>query len=220
MTMQDDGGRVGDALPGQVPVSKNNPCPFLRALVAGGYLDGHTVPLSTAGRTIESASGERGLQKTLVRFKTFPVALMANGLSPARLWRSLRRGVALDRLRDGPLDKHGGGSRILDAQAKVRDGELDRLADFGSDFSNPDGGVERGLNAQQINAFMKANLARDDAGRRWYYPMLMQGEWPVLLRVMGKGAGDRRYLSVEEVRTLFKAREFPTRIVERLKART
>jgi hypothetical protein len=224
MTMQEHGGRVGGALPEQAPVSKDNPCPFLRALVAGGYLDGHTVPLSMVGRTIEAASGERGLKKPLVRIQTFLVALIANGLSPARLWRSLRTGAELDHLRNGPLDKHGGGSRILDAEAHVHDDQLDRLVDFSSDFPNPDGGVERGLNAQQIEAFMKSNLARNDNGRRWYHPMLMQGEWPVLLKIMGKGAdkgaGDRRYLSVDEVHTLFKAREFPKRIVERLKAKT
>lgn len=220
MSMQEDGGRVGDALPGQVPVSKDNPCPFLRALVAGGYVDGHIVPLPTISKTIEAASGERGLNKRLVRGETFLVALIANGLSPARLWRSLRSGTEFDRLRNGPLDKFGGGSRILDAEAHVHDDQLDRLDDFSGDFQNPDGGIERGLNAQQINAFMKANLARNEEGRRWYHPMLMQGEWPVLLKIMGKGADDRRYLSVDEVRTLFKARVFPTRIVARLKAKT
>src|ERR1700761_4673350 len=102
MSMRESGGRVGDALPGQVPVSKDNPCPFLRALVAGGTIDGHTVPLSTISKTIEAASGERGLTKRLVRAETFFVALIANGLSPARLWRSLRTGAKLDRLRNGP----------------------------------------------------------------------------------------------------------------------
>jgi hypothetical protein len=219
MSMQESGGRVGDALAGQIPVSKDNPCPFLRALVVGGYVDGHIVPLPTISRTIEAASGERGLKKPLVRVQTFLVALIANGLSPARLWRSLQSGAELDRLRVGPLDKLGGGSRILDAEAHVRDDQLDRLADFGRDVENPDGGTERGLNAAQVSAYMKANLARNKQGRRWYHPMLMQGEWPVLLKIMGKGAGDHRYLSVDEVRTLFKAREFPTRIVERLRAK-
>ena len=31
---------------GQIPVSSNNPCPFLRALVANGYVGGHVVPLA------------------------------------------------------------------------------------------------------------------------------------------------------------------------------
>ncbi len=35
---------------GQVPMSKDNPCPFLRALVANGFVDGGTVPLPKLGR--------------------------------------------------------------------------------------------------------------------------------------------------------------------------
>src|SRR3569832_296849 len=96
---------------GQVPVSKDNPCPFLRALVANGFVDGGTVPLTTMGRTIEAASGERGRKKRMVGVETFGAALIANGLSPSQLWRTLRSGVRLDHLRNGPLDKHGGGSR-------------------------------------------------------------------------------------------------------------
>jgi hypothetical protein len=41
-------------------VSPNNPCPFLRALVAAGFIDGHVVPLSKLSKTIEAASGEKG----------------------------------------------------------------------------------------------------------------------------------------------------------------
>ena len=46
--MPDD--RIGTAPrttpPGRFAVSPNNPCPFLRALVANGYVGGHVVPLS------------------------------------------------------------------------------------------------------------------------------------------------------------------------------
>ena len=34
----------GAALAGQFSVSPNNPCPFLRALVANGYVGDHVVP--------------------------------------------------------------------------------------------------------------------------------------------------------------------------------
>jgi hypothetical protein len=217
--MQEDSARAGDALPGQVDVSADNPCPFLRALVAGDYIDGHVVPMSKLCHAIEAASGERGLQKLIVGIKTFGVALIANGLKPARLWRSLWSGVEPDHLRNGPLDKHGGGSRILDVDAHVRDHELDRLANFSSDWPNPEGGFERGLNAQQVKAFMNANLERDGTHARWYFPLLMKGEWPVLLNIFGKGTGSSRYLSVDEVGTLFKARQFPARIVARLQAK-
>ena len=40
------GTAPGTAPAGQIPVSPNNPCPFLRALVANGYVGGHVVPLS------------------------------------------------------------------------------------------------------------------------------------------------------------------------------
>ena len=44
---------------GQIPVSPNNPCPFLRALVANGYVAGHIVPLPKIATTIEKASGRK-----------------------------------------------------------------------------------------------------------------------------------------------------------------
>src|SRR5579872_4269756 len=128
--MQEDSARAADALPGQIAVSPDNPCPFLRALVASRFIDGSSVSLPKMCRTIEAASGESGPKKRIVGLETFGVALIANGLSPARLWRSLRSGVEPDHLRDGPLDKHGGGSRILDVDARVHDDELDRLAKF------------------------------------------------------------------------------------------
>ncbi len=101
-------------------VSPNNPCPFLRALVAAGFVDGHIVPLARLSKTVEAASGEKGLQKSLAGLKVYLVALIANGLSPLRLLRSFWSGAQLDALRDGPLDKHGSGSRILDATAQSR----------------------------------------------------------------------------------------------------
>ncbi len=147
------------------------------------------------------------------------MALIANGLSPLRLLRSLVSGAELDHLRNGPLDKHGGGSRILDVEADVHEDEIARLERFGSDRPLPGGGTERGLDAGQIKAFMDANLKRDGAQARWYFPFLMKGEWPVLLDVMGKGDGSARYLSTAEVRTLFVERRFPERITARLMAK-
>ena len=80
--MQDAGSRSGDAPSRSFAVSPNNPCPFLRALVAEGFVDGHTVPLSTLSRTIKAASGERGLNERLAGLKTYLVALIANGFNP------------------------------------------------------------------------------------------------------------------------------------------
>lgn len=203
-----------------IAVSPNNPCPFLRALVAEGFVDGHLVPLPILAETIEAASGETGLKKKLVGLKLIPVALIANGLGPVRLLRNWWSGAVLDRLRNGPLDKHGAGSRILDCTAHVQEAEIERLAGFGKECQDPAGGTERGLTAPEIDAYMKANFARAKGNRRWFDPLLMKGEWPVLLDIMGKGEGEARYLSVAEVSTLFNQRQLPERIITRIKSRT
>ena len=203
---------------GLIAVSPDNPCPFLRALVAGGYVEGHTVPLAELCRRIEAASGEHGVQKTAVGIKTYLVAVGANG--PLHLIKSASSGAVLDQLRNGPLDKHGAGSRILDVSGHVLEPEIDRLATFGRDCRNPSGGTERGLTNKQIETFMAANLKRAGDAAKFYYPLLMKGEWPVLFNIMGKGEGEERYLSVAEVRTLFVERRFPERIVARLISNT
>src|ERR1700712_2462586 len=119
--MQDNivGTVSSDAPAAEAAVSANNPCPFLRAVVAEGYVGGHIVPIPELCKTVEAASGKTGLQKTVVGMKTYPVALIANGLNPLRLLRSWWSGAQLDQLRDGPLDKHGVGWRILDAHAQI-----------------------------------------------------------------------------------------------------
>jgi hypothetical protein len=220
MPSENAGTGSNDAPGGQIPVSPDNPCPFLRALVAGGFVGGHVVPLPTLVETIEAASGKTGFQKKVVGLKTFVVALIANGLTPLRLLRSLWSGAVLDMLRNAPLDKYGVGSRILDATAREQDAEIERLAGFGKECQNPAGGTERGLTAQEITAYMDANFARGKGRRRWTDRLLMNGEWPVLLDIMGKGEGEARYLSVAEVSTLFNERLLPERIVARIKTRT
>ena len=97
--------------------------------------------------------------------------------------------------------------------ARSNESEIARLAEFGSDYADPNGGTERGLNSQQITTYMNANFERAKGHRRAIDRLLMNGEWPVLLNIMGKGEGDDRYLSVAEVRTLFVERKFPARIV-------
>jgi len=197
-------------------VSPNNPCPFLRGLVAGGYVGGHVVPLSKLTATIESATGEKGLKERLAGMEIYLVALIANGLSPLRLLKSWWSGAVLDELRNGPLDKRGAGSRILSVDGQVDESEIARLAEFGSDYTDDSGGTEPGLNSQQITTYMNANFERAKGHRRAIDRLLMNGEWPVLLKIMGKGEGSDRYLSVAEVRTLFVDRRFPQRIVARL----
>src|SRR5271168_3204997 len=129
--------------PPQIPVSPNNPCPFLRGLAAGGYVGGHTVPLPKLTGTIEAATGEKGLKERLAGIKIYLVALIANGLSPLRLLKSWWSGAVLDELRNGPLDKHGVGSRILNAEGQVDEAAIARLAEFGKECQDPSGGTER-----------------------------------------------------------------------------
>src|SRR5580692_6449998 len=102
MPNENAGTASSDTPAGQIPVSPDNPCPFLRALVAGGFVGGHVVPLATLSHAVEAASGEQGLNKTLVGVKTYLVALIANGLNPLRLLQSWWSGATLDELRDGP----------------------------------------------------------------------------------------------------------------------
>jgi len=99
------------------------------ALPAGSRLYRHVVPLSKLAETIELASGEQGLKETMVGLETKMVAMVANGLNPFRLVKSATEGAVLDELRNGPLDKHGAGSRILGVDAQVHLDEIDRLAE-------------------------------------------------------------------------------------------
>jgi hypothetical protein len=198
----------------QIAVSPNNPCPFLRALVANGYVGGDVVPLSKLCGIIEAASGKQGMEKVKAGIATYIIAVIANGLK--HVPRSAWSGAVLDELRNGPLDKHGAGSRILDATAHVHEDEIERLATFGKECKDPSGRTERGLTAKEIDTFMAANLERARDQARWYYPYMMKGEWPILLDILGKGEGEERYLSVAEVRTLFVERKLPDRITARL----
>ncbi|MBR1251388.1 hypothetical protein JQ609_31280 [Bradyrhizobium sp. AUGA SZCCT0169] len=196
----------------RIAVSKNNPCPFLRALVANGYVDGHIVPLGTLTEDIGLASGKTGMGLIRAKVLTYGIAMIANG----HPLRSVTSGAILDELRNGPLDKHGAGSRILEVDGQVNLEQIERFASFGQKYRNPDGGTEPGLNAKQIETFMADNLKRDGDKARWTYPIMMKGEWPVLLDILGKGDGETRYLSVAEVRTLFVERRLPERITARL----
>src|SRR3954452_14123407 len=105
--MQNDGIAalpVGASAP---EVSPDNPCPFLRGLVASRFVDGHIVPLPELTRTLEAATGETGLKAKLAGIKIWLVALIASGLSPLRLVRSCWSGPELQALRGGPPNRHG-----------------------------------------------------------------------------------------------------------------
>ena len=66
--MQDRTGTDSNTRP--IPVSPNNPCPFLRAAVSERHIGGHTVPLGTLAQTVQAASGNTGFEKVSVGIKT------------------------------------------------------------------------------------------------------------------------------------------------------
>lgn len=204
-------------MPRQKPVSPNNPCPFLRALVAQGLVPDDVVPIGELTDTILAVARTGEGEPTLPAAAIRAVALAANGLGPLQLARSGLGGVHLNELRDGPLDKKGVGSGILDATATVNAAQLDRLDQFASDHVNARGRKERGLDQAALDRMMDANVERA-ASPRLLDRQLMDGEWPILLQVMGKEGRAGRYLSVKEVRELFLQRRFPRRMATALKA--
>jgi hypothetical protein len=200
------------------PVSPRNPCPFLRALVAQGLLPDSTAPLGLVAQTVErvarAGEGQPALGSAAVR----AIALIANGLGPSAMLRNAGEGLHLDRLRDGPLDKHGVGSGLLDAQARFVVAEWTRLEGFASDKTVFDGSVERGLDLHELSRMMDANFERAAGRRRRVDRALMNGEWPVLLKVLGKPGATGRYLSLAELRNLVEHRRLPARMQARLAA--
>jgi len=197
-------------------VSPNNPCPFLRALVAQGQLADDVESIGDITRVIVDVASAGDGKPTLPGTAIRAIALIANGLGPLRLVRNGVGGVRLNELRNGPLDKKGAGSRILDASARVDEAELARLDEFASDKIDAHGRTERGLDLPELKRMMDANFERAAGHRRKIDRSLMDGEWPILLKVMGKDGRGGRYLSLAEVRDLFVERRLPERMSKRL----
>lgn len=197
-------------------VSANNPCPFLRALVAQGRLADDVVPVGevvdTIRRVAQAGDGHPDLPALAIR----AIALAANGLGPLQVVRNGLGGLHLNELRGGPLDKRGAGSGILDAKAKIVQAELDRLDQFAGDKVNVVGQSERGLDEADLRRMMDANFERAAGRRRRIDRRLMDGEWPILLKVMGKQGRGGRYLALAEVRDLFVDRKLPDRMARQL----
>jgi hypothetical protein len=198
-------------------VSPNNPCPFLRALVAEGLLDNRVATVGHATEVIErvaaTGEGKPSLPSLAVRL----VAVLSNGLSPGTVLETGLHGVKLSKLRNGPFDKKGAGSRILNSKAQVVPAELSRLKEFASLKTSKTGTRELGLNAKELETMMDANYERAGSRARLLDRQLMNGEWPVLLDVMGKDGMKGRYLSLREINSLFIKRELPSRMTRQLK---
>jgi hypothetical protein len=197
-------------------VSPNNPCPFLRALVAQRLLPDGTVALGELSRTVAQVARTGEGRPRLPAAAVYAIGLIAHGLSPVECLKTQWQGLRLDGLRDGPLDKHGVGSGILDATGTVDLAELKRLDQFAGDQTDADGLTERGLDLAGLTRMMDANAERAGSRRRLVDRKLMDGEWPVLLKVMGKPGRAGRYLSLAELRELFVARRLPARMLARL----
>lgn len=201
----------------EVDVSPNNPCPFLRALVAERMLSRSVASIDevteTVVRVAKAGDGNPHLSPITVR----AVAMIAHGLSLRKVLRNRIASVQLSALRKGPLDKQGAGSRILTAAGEIDEAELDRLDTFATDKVGLDGESERGLGTAELTSMMDANFERAKGRRRRIDRRLMEAEWPVLLRVMGKHGKYERYLSVDDVRRLYRERRLPQRMSARLR---
>jgi hypothetical protein len=195
-----------------LPVSGNNPCPFLRALVASGRLADDTEPIGTVSEVIVDTARRGEGQPALPGIAIAGIALIANGLGPVSVLRTRLQGLRLNRLRGGPLDKKGVGSGILDAHGDVDPAQLARLREFAVSKKSSAGRAELGLGPRELKRFMDTNFERAVGRRRHIDRALMNGEWPVLLKVMGKDGPNGRYLSLKEVETLFTRRRLPQRM--------
>ena len=205
---------------GPHPVSANNPCPFLRALVSTGKLSDDREPLAKVAAVVAATARAGDGSPVLPRNAIFAIASVANGLGPLSLVDAQWHGLKLNALRGGPLDKKGVGSGILDVRGAIDAKELARLRDFAKEKPNHDGSSELGLGLPELRAYMDANFVRAAGRRRTIDRTLMIGEWPVLLKVMGKPGPGGRYLALPEVIDLFRNRNFPERMNERLRGGT
>ena len=202
-----------------LPVSANNPCPFLRALVAAGKLSDGREPLDKVAAVIVATASAGDDHPVLPSSAIFGIGLVANGLSPSALIDTKLHGMKLNALRGGPLDKRGAGSGLLDAHGAVDSKEVARLKKFAKAMVGSDGSSELGLALPELRAYMDANFERAAGRRRRIDRALMIGEWPVLLKVMGKQGSTGRYLSLQEVIELFTHRRLPARMNDRLQAK-
>jgi hypothetical protein len=96
-------------------VSANNPCPFLRALVSMGKLSDGRESLAKVATVVAATALAGDGRPVLPRPAVFAIGSVANGLSPLSLFNTQWRGLQLNALRGGPLDKKGARSGLLDA---------------------------------------------------------------------------------------------------------
>lgn len=193
---------------------QNIPCPFIRALVAQNYIEADIEPVQRLAELIGEAAGGSEANKAKIRTASKGIAAIANGLRPDTIYKTYKGGLRIEKLRGGPLDKRGVNSRIIDQTGKFNPEQFERLKAFAREFTSGEG-KELGIGLSEIKKMMDENAARA-SHKRPVDRLLMEGEWPVLLKVMKKGEGDAAYLSLDELRTLFAERRFPARIEARI----
>lgn len=210
----------------QIDVSSSNPCPFLRGLVAQGLLPNDKAsPQQIADAIHQIQAGQdpdaKGQIKKLPTAAIKLIADTANGFAPHQVLSNVKNGTELSQLRGGPFDKQGVGSRILSQTGQFDTAEFERLTTFASPKISATGETELGLNQLQIKTMLDSNAERAKDQKRLFDRMLMNGEFPVLLKVLGKQSQPQngvseRYLAVSDVERLFKDRQFPERIAKRI----
>jgi len=183
-----------------------------------GKLADDQEPLAKVASVVAATARAGDGRPVLPRTAIFAVASVANGWGPLSLVGTQWHGLQLNSLRGGPLDKKGAGSGILNALGAVDAKELSRLQGFAKEKPNADGSSELGLGGAELRAYMDVNFERAAGRRRTIDRALMNGEWPVLLKVMGKEGRDGRYLSLQDVIDLFRKCSLPERMKKRLRA--
>lgn len=194
--------------------SKDIPCPFLRALDHAGHI-GAQVPIGPFIELVLRAGALRGADALRLRLALPGVAALANGLR--NVARNVLHGFRPHDLRQGPLDKGGGGSRIFSQDGSFNEAELQRFEGFGALCGQP---PVPGWRMAEIERYLDANQARNRAeGRGGGFVerhVLMEGELPTLLLLLGQGEGAERYLPASVVRALYQDQKLPPAIEERI----
>ena len=180
--------------------------------MSAGKLADDREPLAKVAAVVAATAHAGAGRPELPRAAIFAIASVANGLGPLSLFDAQWHGLRLNALRGSPLDKKGAGSRSLNAHGAIDANEVSRLRTFANNKQKDDGSSEPGLDLAELRAYMDANLASAAGRRRIIDRTLMLGEWPVLLKVMGKEGPGGRCLALQDVIDLFKDRVLPKRM--------
>jgi hypothetical protein len=99
--------------------------------------------------------------------------------------------------------------------------EFARFESFGVSCGQP---PELGWRIAEIERYLDANQARNRAeGRGGGFierHILMEGELPTLLLLLGKGEGQERHMAAAEVHALYRDQVLPARIEARIQGRS